>query len=612
MYRSPAQEQTVRDTTVDSDARAVRRLALFYVGAIVAEVAMLIGRGMVVQFSRQDVSNANTIAALIIAPPLVFMAWRVVSKGFKAMQAATHSDDVALKLKAIDTGLALPRRATFAYLMAWIIGLPLALVVTQIIVPMYTIELVTTITDIVGFVPLAGFPIYALVEHQSRPLLRELHVQTAGVNARPTGSVGTFGIPLRVSLAMATLVFGTIMFLGGKVIANMFGADAAYEHEGRTLLLQVPIFVLMVVIVGSAVVISLKGSIEELTKQIKSAASGDLRRTGAVTSTDELGALMLDLDRMLAAQSKLIGSSNEVAREVTLSASAVASGSEQSAVGVGEIATAMQEVVQGAQVQFEQVDRALAAVGDLSGAIEQAAAETRLAANVSSEARATADQGSETAYEARTAMDAMQQTIEQATTAVNTLGEDTADIGRIVETIVTIAGQTNLLALNAAIEAARAGEQGRGFAVVAEEVRKLATESSDAAAEITDLIRGIERTVGRTIEAVSAGREEVERSATVVDAAGVRFAEIADSLSVIDEHVSSVNQRGEEVATATRAVSGSVREILTVTESVASLAEQTSASTQEASASSEEITGSADTLRSMAQQLERQIAVFKT
>ena len=76
----------------------------------------------------------------------------------------------------------------------------------------------------------------------------------------------------------------------------------------------------------------------------------------------------------------------------------------------------------------------------------------------------------------------------QTTQAMVEISNQVTAINDAIGIIDQIAFQTNILSLNAAVEAATAGESGKGFAVVAQEVRNLASRSSEAAKEIKDLV----------------------------------------------------------------------------------------------------------------------------
>ena len=129
---------------------------------------------------------------------------------------------------------------------------------------------------------------------------------------------------------------------------------------------------------------------------------------------------------------------------------------------------------------------------------------------------------------------------------IEALNEQSLVIGTIVKTISGIAEQTNLLALNAAIEAARAGEQGRGFAVVADEVRQLASRTSQATDEIVGVVRQNQDMARNAVALMTDGQHQAAQGLALAAEAGTVIVEIQDGAKKV---VDAVSQFANQLST---------------------------------------------------------------
>ncbi len=397
-------------------------------------------------------------------------------------------------------------------------------------------------------------------------------------------------------------------------------ATIAYEDElfapvHNVLKIMIGISLLLILLISGGVILTVNKAMRPLgimMDEMHMLAGGDFRnRPNRITANNELGLLADAVVEMRQDVSTVLNRVSESSESLAASAEELNATTEQSAQASNQVADSIVNVAQSTSQQLDAVNSTSGAIESLNETIQTVAGQADAAANHGQEAAEIARDGGRTLEQAIDQIKRIEQSTLESTEVVTALGERSAEIGQIVDTISSISEQTNLLALNAAIEAARAGEHGRGFAVVADEVRKLAESSQEAAHQIAELIQQIRKDTDEAVAGMQAGSEEVRVGTHNIISMGESFRKIIEIVEDVSSQVQGISVSISNMANNGEEIVGHIRTIGTASRTAAEEAETVSAATEEQSASVMEISNASDSLAKMAMELQSEISKFK-
>ncbi|SNC66570.1 methyl-accepting chemotaxis protein [Marinobacter sp. es.048] len=333
--------------------------------------------------------------------------------------------------------------------------------------------------------------------------------------------------------------------------AQIRAGEASSEGQSSsvTILLVTAVAILISIGLFAVFLKMIIGSIAALRDQLDNIAQGegDLTQRIPVEMDDDLGKLAKSFNLVLENLQSMIGSIQQLTREL--------------GTGATDLARAAKDNNDGVTRQTDSISMVATAINEMQSAIEEVAGNASRAAEITREAEEKGKNGARIIRSSSEQVHRLAAQISKAVEVIRKLSDDSDNITSVLDVIRGIAEQTNLLALNAAIEAARAGEQGRGFAVVADEVRTLAQRTGQSTEDIQKMITTLQEGVADIVSVMETGSKEASETEKLATDAESELKAILEAMANIADVNTSVASATEEQTQVVDEINRSITEI---------------------------------------------------
>ncbi|CCH50359.1 bacteriohemerythrin [Pseudodesulfovibrio piezophilus] len=396
----------------------------------------------------------------------------------------------------------------------------------------------------------SGSPEVLTLTSQSVEVLKAMNTAVVMMQAESEGRVVTLLVTQGVCVGIGVLlVLLVLFFLNTKVttpLSNLQAFSGAIARNDLDAQIEGTYTEELLALKESiqTMVGNLKAKMQEVAEKGDQAEKNAAQAQRAVSESETK---QKQIQELLESMSTAAAKASEISRNV--------------AASVSELASQVDDVSQGTDVQRDRMAETATAMEEMNATVLEVAHNASNAANSAAQARQNAQTGADGVRAAVTSIDAIRVQILDLNDSMSQLGEQAESIGNIMDVVSDIADQTNLLALNAAIEAARAGDAGRGFAVVADEVRKLAEKTMQATKEVGNAVHTIQEQARSNITAVESSVKDIVKSTEAATESGRFMNEIVSIVGETAGMVESIAAASEEQSAASEEINQAVADV---------------------------------------------------